>query len=192
MLAGKGFKHVYNVKGGIQAWDGAVAEGPVELHLDLIRGEATPVEVIRIAYGMETNLGDFYASMAQRSVDAGVVALLKKLASIEDRHKEYLRDLYGSLDPSAKEGETFEVEVSTKVLEGGFGIEEFLNANEKFLNTVTGLLEVAMMLETQALDLYSRFSQKALSENSKQILFKIADEEKAHLKALGELREEKT
>jgi rubrerythrin len=183
---------VYNVKGGIQAWDGVVAEGPVELHLDLMRGGETPAEVLRLAYGMETSLGEFYAAIVRQTPDADVIALLKKLAAIEDRHKQYLRDMYESLGPSATEGQPIDSQVPTNVMEGGFDTKEFVAANEKFLQTVTDLLDVAMMLETQALDLYLRFSQKAFSDSSKQILFTIADEEKAHLKALGQLREQKT
>ena len=49
-----------------------------------------------------------------------------------------------------------------------------------------------MMIETQALDLYLRFAMKMSEESSKKILYKIADEEKAHLEALGTLRDKNT
>jgi rubrerythrin len=47
------------------------------------------------------------------------------------------------------------------------------------------------MLETQALDLYLRYSQKAENEESKTVLYDIAEEEKAHLATLGRLMEAK-
>ncbi|MBW2608916.1 MAG: hypothetical protein JRC68_01040 [Deltaproteobacteria bacterium] len=59
------------------------------------------------------------------------------------------------------------------------------------MNSAPGVLETAMGLETQALDLYMRYSQKATDEKSKGILLEIAEEEKAHLAALGRLMEEK-
>ncbi len=52
-------------------------------------------------------------------------------------------------------------------------------------------LDLAMMLETQSLDLYLRFAAKSTHKESKAVLFKIASEEKAHLKALGELYDRK-
>jgi rubrerythrin len=49
-----------------------------------------------------------------------------------------------------------------------------------------------MMLETQALDLYLRFADKAENKQTKDILHRIGDEEKGHLAALGDLRDKKT
>jgi rubrerythrin len=54
------------------------------------------------------------------------------------------------------------------------------------------VLDLAMMLETQALDLYLRFAHKSVDSQSQEVLFKLADEEKSHLEALGQLVEKKT
>jgi len=48
-----------------------------------------------------------------------------------------------------------------------------------------------MMLETQALDLYLRFAQKVAADETKQVLYRIADEEKNHLTWLGHLRDKR-
>jgi rubrerythrin len=187
-----GFDKVYNVKGGIKAWEGPAAEGPVELNMDLVKADVTPLEIIRIAYGMEMSLGGFYGTMAERTDRAEVVALLKNLASIEERHKEYLLELRESIEPGSVDTAEFESEVTAGVLEGGFDSDEFIRNNERFMQSVPGLLDISMMLETQALDLYLRFAHKTEDDRAKEILFKIADEEKAHLAALGRLREERT
>ena len=52
------------------------------------------------------------------------------------------------------------------------------------------LLETALMLETQALDLYLRFAGKMEDRETKKVLFRLGDEEKAHLAALGRLLDE--
>jgi sulfur-carrier protein adenylyltransferase/sulfurtransferase len=121
-----------------------------------------------------------------------VVALLNNLASIDEKHKEYLLDLYQAADLGEVDRATFEAEVTASVMEGGFDSDEFIRNNEQFMQTVPGLLDISMMLETQALDLYLRFAQKTEGDRTKEILFKIGDEEKAHLAALGRLREEQT
>ena len=71
------------------------------------------------------------------------------------------------------------------VMEGGIDGEEFLARNERFLQTVAGVIDVAMMIETQALDLYLRMAQESRRPETREVLFRIAEEEKAHLAALG-------
>ncbi len=72
-------------------------------------------------------------------------------------------------------------------MEGGFTTEEFLERNRAAMETIPDLISVAMMLETQALDLYLRYSQRTEDDKSKAVLFDIAEEETAHLRALGDL-----
>jgi rubrerythrin len=74
-------------------------------------------------------------------------------------------------------------------VEGGFDAEELLRKNRQFVTDVPSLLDLSMMLETQALDLYLRFAEKIENAGAKEALYKIADEEKGHLQALGRLRE---
>ncbi|MFH1115133.1 MAG: ferritin family protein [Pseudomonadota bacterium] len=191
MLSGEGFEEVYNLSGGIKAWQGGKAEGPVELNLDMVRGDETPVETIRLAYGMEAGLGRFYRVVKDRSGDKELADLLDKLANIEDKHKQYLVDLYNTVESAQVGREEFEASETSEILEGGFGLEEFLGRNERFLSSVQTVLDIAMMLEAQALDLYLRFSRKAENEKTREMLLRIADEEKAHLASLGRLREER-
>jgi sulfur-carrier protein adenylyltransferase/sulfurtransferase len=74
-------------------------------------------------------------------------------------------------------------------MEGGFTTPEFLEQNRPAMKTIPGVLDIAMMLETQALDLYMRYSQRIDDDNSKKVLYDIAEEEKAHLGSLGRLLE---
>jgi rubrerythrin len=190
LLAGKGFKEVINLKGGIVHWEGLEAEGPADMGMPLVRGDETPQETIALAYGMEKGLGELYRAMAEISGDSDVTKLLTRLADIEDRHKEKLFDLYLTMAPDVSNREAFEDNLLSGVMEGGFTTEEFLEENKGAMNTASGVLNISMMLETQALDLYLRYAQKAEEEKSKGVLYKIADEEKAHLKSLGRLMDE--
>lgn len=192
MLSGRGFKEVYNLKGGIEAWEGSIAEGPVELNLDMVRGDETPVEIIRLGYGMEQNLGTFYRIASEKTSDVEINNLLNKLSLIEEKHKQYLLELYNEIEPFPVDKQAFEAEISTMLMEGGFKIDEFLAKNERYLNNTSSLLDLSMMLEAQALDLYLRFVQKMENEQTKSILHKIGNEEKAHLESLGKLREKIT
>jgi len=84
----------------------------------------------------------------------------------------------------------FKENLESAVMEGGIDIEEFLAKNDSFLQTVTGVIDVAMMVETQALDLYLRMAAESSNFATKEVLFHIAEEEKGHLTALGRVLEQ--
>ncbi len=191
MLSGWGFKEVYNLAGGIKAFEGPKAAGPQELNLSLVRGDETPAQIITLAYGMEKALQLFYETLYGQSEDQEVKGLFGQLAGVEVRHEQRLFALYGQVAQAGNDLEGFEASVVPKTLEGGFDAGEFLEANQSHLQTVPQVLDLAMMLETQALDLYLRFARRCSEAQTKEVLFTLANEEKAHLAGLGGLLEEK-
>lgn len=173
----------------MMAWEGLIAKGPADLSMELLKERETPEEIIMLAYGMEVGLGEFYRAMVRKTEDLEVNGILNKLADIEERHKQRLFDAYVGLHPSMKDKERFESDIDSGIMEGGFTTEEFLEQNQGAFETVEMILNFAMMLEAQAMDLYMRYSQKTKSKQSKDILHDIAEEEKAHLRTLGALLE---
>jgi rubrerythrin len=191
LLSGQGFEEIYNLKGGIKSWQGLEATGPKELNLDLVRGDETPAEILALAYQMEESLQTFHKEMHNRAEDQEVRELFFKLASIEEKHKHTILQLSAKIGAPGKDLERTKTDSGQIILEGGFDMVEFMEHNEPFLKTVPNVIELAMMLETQALDLYLRFADKSTNADTKEVLFKIAQEEKAHLASLGLLLEEK-
>ena len=189
LLAGNGFKDVNNLKGGIKAWQGLITAGPADMGMSLLKGDEAPEEIIVLAYGMEKGLGRFYALVSGQTNDKEVADLLGILSNVEELHKKMLFNLYLSIDPSISDNKTFESKIVFDVMEGGFTTEEFLEKNKPTMQTIPGVLDIAMMLETQAMDLYLRYSQKIEGERSKKVLYDIAEEEKSHLGSLGRLLE---
>jgi rubrerythrin len=188
-LTGQGFEEVYNLKGGIAAWQGVKAFGPAEMGMIPLKGNETPQEVIVLAYGMEQGLADFYARVLGMTQDSAVQKIIGKLVQIEEKHKDKLFALYQALEPTTQERTLFEKRIVSGVMEGGFTGEEFLEKNKPLLDTVENLLSLAMMLEAQALDLYTRYAQKVEDARSRSVLHDIAEEEKGHLATLGALVE---
>jgi rhodanese-related sulfurtransferase/rubrerythrin len=191
LLSGLDFNVIYNLQGGIKAWQGQKASGPKELNLELVRGDEKPAEMIALAYGMEMGLGIVYLNMIERSDDPEVQSLLAKLADIETLHKKRLLEILAAIDSAISDTDAYEAELRSSILEGGFGLDDFIKENESFFGSVQGVLDLAMMLETQALDLYLRFAEKSGDERTQKVLFSIADEEKAHLGSLGDLMDKK-
>ncbi|MEW6388379.1 MAG: rhodanese-like domain-containing protein [Thermodesulfobacteriota bacterium] len=187
LLSGYGFKEVYNLAGGIKAFQGLKAAGPRELNLDLVRGDESPSDIIRLACGMEKALENFYDILKAQTQDPELGALFSKLAAIEVQHQQKLFDRYAALNPSGPGRDGFEASVVTHILEGGYNFEEFLAKNEPLLKSAPEVLELALMLETQALDLYLRLADKCADRQTQEVLHALATEEKGHLAALGRL-----
>ena len=151
----------------------------------LLTGGETPREVICLAYGLEEGLRKFYSTSIQLAIAPDVVGILTKLAAIEVIHKQRLMDLYRTIDPTAATEKAFEKEINSELIEGGFDPDKLLEHSRPAFKTTGGVLEFAMMLEAQAMDLYMRYADISEVPEVKNILFNMAQEEKAHLKSLA-------
>ncbi len=152
-----------------------------------LKGDETPQEVIALSYGLEAGLQKFYTACASLVIEPEVVRVLTNLAEIEVRHQDRLFELYLAVESSPLAREAFEVEIKSEMTEGGFNPDELLERNLPTFKSAPDVLNFAMMLEAQAMDLYMRYADKCQDQKVKKILFKMADEEKAHLKSLGDL-----
>ncbi len=189
MLKGKGFGEVFNLMGGMNGWEGAAAVGPKSAGMLYFSGEETVEEVIALACRMEVNLGKFYSGMAQKS-EGNVAETLNKLAGFEEKHKTWLLTVYRQMSGHELDPEFLTASAATPdgpPLEGGLTAEEFIELNFPDFAEPRGVVEAGMMFEAQAMDLYSRYAAKAGSEESRELLTRLAQEEKGHLKALGNL-----
>lgn len=190
MLNGYGFKEVYNLTGGIKGWHGHKASGPEGLNLDLVRGDETPTEIAALAIGMEESLKQFYQTLLAKARDSDVRQLFTKMVEVSNLHKQKFEDFYQQIEPG-KDVIELQATVKTDIMEGGYKVEDFIRKNAPYMQTLMGALDIAMMLETQALDLYGRFAEKVEAAATKDFLLHVAQEEKVHLNMLGQLLEEK-
>ena len=175
------------MKGGINAWNGIEAAGPIETGMGELTGNESPEDIIILAYSMEDGLSRFYKNMTESINDQEITDLLVTLSGFEEIHKKKLFTLYRTINNSVSDEEAFRNNNTADIMEGGFTVTEFIDKNKSVLGTAAGILNIAMMLETQALDLYLRYSQKIMDRKGKIILQEIANEEKTHLAALGKL-----
>jgi rhodanese-related sulfurtransferase len=190
LLVNQNFKKVFYLEGGMEGWEGPAAEGPREFHLQFVRGDETPQEIIELSYSMEMGLKIFHETVRSRATDPQLVELLGHLVRAEEGHMRRLLEVSSEWEMDPTEVKAFQENLESVVMEGGVDIKEFLAKNDSFLQTLTGVIDVAMMVETQALDLYLRMAAESSNLVTKEVLFEIAQEEKAHLRALGRVLEE--
>jgi rhodanese-related sulfurtransferase len=121
-LAGRKFKKVFNLKGGIKAWEGEKAYGPEEMGLAFFSENGDFADGLAPAYAMEDGLQLFYLRLLQDSTDPEQQKLLKRLASFEDIHKKNLLDQYRQVH-----GENAAMPYKLPaIMEGGRRVEDFL------------------------------------------------------------------
>jgi len=187
LLAGQGFKNIYNLAGGIKAFEGATAVGSPDLGLSLFAGRASGPEALLVAFGLETGLKDFYATREAATGNPDVRALFGKLGRIEIKHQERIVTEYNRLTGETVGRADLEALTAGSAMEGGLTTEEYLQLFNPDLDSVVDIAAIAMSIEGQALDLYMRASAAGSDPEGRHMLRQMADEEKAHLALLGDL-----
>ena len=187
MLAGKGFDQVINMTGGIKAWDDPVAFGSEEQGLDLLTGKESVEEALIIAYSLEAGLRDFYLAMIDKVAANEVKSLFQKLSDIEVLHQNRILEEYIQLTGKEIDRDSFESVRVGKAVEGGLTTDEYIKLFKPDWDTLSDIVALAMSIEAQALDLYTRSANRSIDERSRGVLKKIAEEERAHLEQLAKL-----
>ena len=160
MLSGKGFKEVINLAGGIRAWNGEKAFFGEEKGLELFTGDESLEQTLVIAYGLELGLEEFYVSMTKTVQNEAVKDLFQKLARIEVNHRERIFREYVRISNTTVSQEEFASDQVASAAEGGMTTEEYVSFFNPDLESPEGVIELAMSIEAQALDLYSRASER--------------------------------
>lgn len=187
MLAGKGFNEVFNLTGGIRAWNGQTALGSEDMGLMLFSGHETVPQCLTIAYSLEEGLRDFYENMVDRVSHQEAKALFAKLADIEKKHQDRIYNEYVKLIDTPSDRKKFESDLVTRYAEGGLTSQEFGQLYSPNWESVLDIASMAMAIEAQALDLYMRAARKSRDEEVQKALNQIAAEETAHMNMLGQL-----
>jgi rhodanese-related sulfurtransferase/rubrerythrin len=187
ILSAKGFETVYNLTGGFKAWQGKAAYGAEEFGLSLFIGDESLEQILGTAYSLESGLEDFYRSMADQAANDETVQLFRKLAEIETRHQDRILEAYRTLTGKTADRNSFENAVVGPLLEGGMTTEQYVAMFRPDPKSPVEIVDVAMSIEAQALDLYQRAAGRVSAERAKRVLQQIANEEQAHLEQLGAL-----
>lgn len=187
MLSGKGFQTVYNISGGIKAYNGNIAIGDETLGLYLFTGKESLEDTLLVAYSLEQGLREFYQVMEKDTNDTRVKKLFHTLADIEIIHQDHVLKQYRETTGADISSEDFEKLVEKGVLEGGMTTQEYLALFNPDVKSTADVISMAMSIEAQALDLYERAARTSGNQSTKDMLYQISKEEKHHMEHLGRL-----
>lgn len=165
------------MSGGIIGWEGGKATGLETVGLEyFIEGNFT--SAVSMAYAMEKGLKKFYLLLAEKTESPENTELLTYMARLEDGHMAKIRGQYSEISLEEEKS-------SDAIAEGGVTVDDFLKTFEGHLTDISSVIQVGMMFESQAYDLYSRLAHKTDDSTLKSFYLNMAQEEKNHLERLG-------
>lgn len=133
------------------------------------------MNVFDFAMKMELDGKAFYEKLAKETNIVGLQTIFSRLAADEQKHYDIFLALKGQTQATAME--------DTTVLEQAKNVFEQLLAQKETLGPVKGDLEgyrFAMKIEADSFRLYEDAAQKERSEDVKNLLLRIAGEERKH------------
>lgn len=182
ILERAGFREVHSMEGGINAWQGLVAEGFPDAGISWFAEAHTRCELTALAWLLEDGTGIFYRETARVMNEPETAKLLTDLAGDEDRHKDVLSALYRDLTGTVGAVDLPSVLGSfpgQKIMEGGMALDEALTWAQG--RTPREILELSISLETGSYDRYLVMQERVTDDFSLRLFRTLASEERRHL-----------
>lgn len=170
ILTRLGIERPLNLKGGISSYHGEQVEGNVEAGLEFFM-DSDFDSAYQMVFAMEAGLKNFYLALADEADNESQKTMLVKLAQFEDGHMTRLRKKFGEV--------YFDSESS--ITEGGIDVELMILYFGDQLKSREQILHLAMKLEAQAFDLYSRLAREHKGKDTETFYLSMAAEEHQHL-----------
>ena len=172
--------------GGIDAWHGHVSEARVDQGVYLLEGNETQAEVFAVAYRLEDATSRFYQRVAREAAAPGIRELATDLSRGEEGHQERIRELCREICGEAAATQALTAGAPSSILEDGTNPAERFERLLPAEANPAAILDLAMALEIDALDLYLRFTHRFREPAVRNALFALAREEQVHLERLGQ------
>lgn len=189
VLMHAGFSEVYNLDGGISAWNGHKVAGPPDAGAFWFAEASSLDDYVAQAWAFEEGARIFYERAGAVCGDDEAEALFRELGEAEEHHKSALLDLHHRLaGPQAvfpRPGDP----PRPDVMEGGAALSEALAWVEG--RPVDEVLEYAMALEGTAYDRYVQLCREQEEGPVRTVLRLLADAEKKHFDQLTHLFEKR-
>lgn len=185
ILERAGFRKVFSMTGGIQAWRGAVASGFPQSGMKWFAPAGSVGELIALAWVLEDGAKDFYARMSESIADERASSLFADLVAEEAHHEAMLSSLHHKLTAAPADAAfsaILKAQSGERVMEGGIRVDEALAwAKGRSLAEVA---EFALSAEAISYDRYQAMAERADDEATRKLFARLAAEERSHLTRL--------
>jgi rubrerythrin len=164
MEEGVSNKNIYNLEGGIMAWEGKTV--PDYPRIQVFDKSSSLSELLLVAMELEKGALRFYKYVRDRFSSEPLSKTFDQLSMAEVAHAKAV-DLKG------------------EILEGGENLVDVLRRAEAMEgNTCLNLIELALQIENSAFDLYRTMAEETENKEAQEVFLSIAQAEKGHMKTL--------
>jgi len=179
-------KKIYNLVGGIMAWEEKVL--PDLPRTDILNNLENIAAVMEAAIGLEKGAGLFYGYLIDKLKEMPIAKQLQKIAEMERGHAKLI---YNTLSPLQTKTAAFEelyASLAGEILEGGRSLlavcQELENRSGGF---ALNALEMAINIEYAAYDLYRTFADQCADADIERAFLTLAQAEKQHIEIISEM-----
>ncbi len=173
---------IYNLTGGMLAWDGARIGDMPRVHL--FAGQSMP-EMLHTAMNLEKGAQRFYESVSRQGAAHSWAQTFAVLARAEVAHARVVHGFWRKLQSEAPAFEALYDQLSGELLEGGMPLEEALKKAAAVEDQqCLRFMELALQIEYAAYDLYRSLAEQSGAEADRAAFIHLAQAEKAHMQGL--------
>lgn len=173
---------IFNLSGGILAWDGGMVADVPNVRLFADQGRA---EMFKTAMDLEKGALRFYTEVGRLFDQAPWVAVFKKLAKAEHAHARTVHSHWRRSDSGLPAFEALFEQLEGEVLEGGRPLADALADLSRIREQAClRLVELALKIEFSAFDLYRSMADQVDDADAQAAFLDIAQAEKAHMRSL--------
>ena len=188
ILNGAGFNDVYNMEGGILAYNGLVAAGPPEAGVFCFPENMTPEQLIAMAWYIEDGSQRYFEAIKNTTQDLDIKNSFNSLIDLKIAHKESLSRLFEKISGQTA-GDNFPTTVLQKppheVMAGCVSVPEAVNWSKD--KSIPDILDFLMALEANTFDLYLKLGRQVQSDRARSVFIKLSEEETRHLEQLASI-----
>ncbi|MEW6720746.1 MAG: rhodanese-like domain-containing protein [Thermodesulfobacteriota bacterium] len=187
ILEEAGFSPVSSMSGGINAWNGLVAEGGYEEGLVYFSRASGAEELISLSWALEEGNRAFYERLSADAGEGAAASLFRSLVRAEENHKATLAELHARVTRKAGPLAPPEGIAAGDFLEDGSRVDSTLARVRG--KSIRGALDILISVEANAMDRYVKMGRAVSDADSRKVFLTLAEEERAHLQKLSDLLE---
>ena len=176
-----GLPRVYNVQGGIMAWQGETL--PDFPKIRAVDTDGPLPRTLEAMINLEKGALRLYEALSRYFADGPLEKTIERLTESEEDHARALHDLLGKHSETPLEPfESLFARLEGDLLESGDTFDDILErANAVAKHGSPALLELALDMEYKAYDLYRNLADRADSPVLTPILLDLAHQERGHI-----------
>ena len=176
---------IYNLAGGILAWDSGLAQDYPQV--GLFDFQAPPADMLHRAMNLEKGALNFYLHVRQAYAGEEWSDVFGRLSKAEIGHARTVYRFWKQITSHAPDFDTVFAGLSGDVLEGGLPFEKAVDQAAAIQGAACiALIELALRIEYAAFDLYRTMADRSPAPDAREAFLTIAQAEKAHMQALIE------